>query len=333
MPQSTFEQLVVAREFSVRRTELTCPAHSLKMMQKAAASAADEVILDLEDSCAVSQKIPARATLIEALNTLDFKGKIRAIRPNNTRTKYFYRDLIDVVEAAWKSIDVVVVPKVYGAADVLFVDRLLSQIEENVGCEPGRIKLEVLIEGARALLHAEEIADCSPRMASLIFGIADYAGDTGAKDLGADQFQTFHYPKSKTIAAARAAGIDVIDNVTLQFKDLEQVRKDAVAGARLGFDGKWAIHPSHIDVINAAYSPSSSELERALAIMEAYRKADKEHGQGAIVFGDEMVDAATLRVEWKKICIARKAGLLDAHDEIVARPQESSAPKPAAVPA
>ena len=95
-----WEQLVIAREFRVRRTELTCPAHSLKMMQKAADSAADEVILDLEDSCAVSQKIAARRTLVEALTTLDFKGKIRAFRPNNLRTKYFYRDVIEVLEAA-----------------------------------------------------------------------------------------------------------------------------------------------------------------------------------------------------------------------------------------
>ena len=324
MSDKSYEQLVIARQFGVRRTELTCPAHSLRMMAKAADSAADEVILDLEDSCAVSQKVGARQTLVEALNSLDFHGKIRAIRPNNVRTKYFYRDLVDVLEAAWKNVDVVVLPKVQDASDVLFVDRLLSQIEENVGCEPGRIRLEVLIEGAKAVLRAEEIAACSPRMASLIFGIADYAGDTGAKDFTHDQFLNFHYPKSKTIAAARAAGLDVIDNVTLQFRDLEQVRRDAEAGARLGFDGKWAIHPSHIEVINAVYTPSRQELERALAIVEAYRKADTEAGQGAIVFGEEMVDAATLRIEWKKICVARKAGLLDEHDQFVDRPAASA---------
>lgn len=315
-----YEQLVIAREFSVRRTELTCPAHSMKMMTKAADSAADEVILDLEDSCAVSQKVDARKTLVQALTTLDFHGKIRAFRPNNIRTKYFYRDLIDVVEAAGKFIDVVVIPKVYTAEDVLFVDRLLTQVEENSGLPVGKIKLEVLIESAKALLRAEEIAACTPRMASLIFGIADYAGDVGAKELTKEQFQTFHYPKAHTIAAARAAGIDVIDNVTLHFKDLEQVRKDAEAGAKLGFDGKWAIHPSHIEIINSVYTPSRQELERALAIMEAYAQADKEKGQGAIVFGDEMVDAATLRVEWKKIAVAKKAGLINDRNELVESP-------------
>jgi citrate lyase subunit beta/citryl-CoA lyase len=310
MTDAPYEGLVIAKDFVIRRTELTCPAHSMKMMTKAAQSAADEVILDLEDACAVSQKEGARKTLVEALRTLEFHGKVRAFRPNNIRTRYFYRDVIDVVEAAGAFVDAVVIPKVDSEQDVLFVDRLLTQVEENMGLPLGRIRLEVLIESAKGLLHAEQIATCSPRMDSLIFGIADYAGDVGAKDITAGQFQTFHYPKSHTIAAARAAGIAVIDNVTLQFRDLDQVRKDAEAGANLGFDGKWAIHPSHIDIINGAYTPTPPELERAVAIMDAYAKAGRQQGQGAIVFGDEMVDAATLRVEWKKIAVARKAGLL-----------------------
>jgi citrate lyase subunit beta/citryl-CoA lyase len=312
MTDAPYGGLVIAKDFVVRRTELTCPAHSLKMMTKAAQSAADEVIFDLEDACAVSQKEGARQTLVEALRTLDFHGKVRAFRPNGVQTRYCYRDLIDVVEAAGTFVDALVLPKVQSEHDVLFVDRLLTQLEQNLGLPVGRIRIEALIESAKGLLHAEQIAACSPRMDSLIFGIADYAGDVGAKEIATRQFETFHYPKSHTIAAARAAGIAVIDNVTLQFRDLEQVRRDAEAGASLGFDGKWAIHPSHVDIINRAYTPTPQELERALAIMDAYAKADRDQGQGAIVFGDEMVDAASLRVEWKKLAIARKAGVLDA---------------------
>jgi citrate lyase subunit beta/citryl-CoA lyase len=307
---SNYEQLVIARDFSVRRTELTCPAHSLKMMTKAAGSEADEVILDLEDSCAVSQKEGARKTLIEALNTLDFKNKIRAFRPNNIRTKFFYRDVIDVVEAAGKNIDVMVLPKSNDPADVLFADRLLTQVEQNMGLPVGRIKLEVLIESAKAVLSADVIAACTPRMAGLIFGIADYAGDIGAKELTTEQFAVYHYPKAKTIAAARAAGIDVIDNVTLQFRDLAQCEKDARAASQMGFDGKWAIHPDQVKVINKVFSPSPDELTRASEILDLYKKADLDQGLGAIVYKDEMVDAATLRVEWKKLAVAKKAGLL-----------------------
>ena len=175
----------------------------------------------------------------------------------------------------------------------------------------GRIRLEALIESARGLLHAAAIAACTPRLSSLIFGIADYAGDIGAKDFARDQFAAYHYPKAHIIAAARASGLAVIDNVTVQFRDLEQVQRDAEAGSRMGFDGKWAIHPTHVPVIHAAYTPTRPELERALAIFAAYAQADTGGGVGAIVFNDEMVDAASLRVEWKRLAVARQAGLLD----------------------
>src|SRR5215468_7582039 len=143
---------------TIRRSELVCPAHSLKMMEKAAAGDADEVIFDLEDGCAPSQKVAARKTLVEAFSTLDFRGKIRAFRANGIDTKFFYRDVIDVVEAAGDRIDVLVVPKVHDAVDVLFAGRLLSQIEQNMNWVARRIKLEVLIESARGVLHAESIA-------------------------------------------------------------------------------------------------------------------------------------------------------------------------------
>lgn len=307
---SNYDQLVIARDFRIRRTELTCPAHSLKMMGKAAASEADEVILDLEDSCAVSQKVEARKTLIEALNTLDFKGKIRAFRPNNIRTKFFYKDVIEVVEAAGKNIDVMVLPKSYGPEDVKFADRLLTQIEQNMGFEIGRIKLEVLIESADAVLHAEAIAKCTPRMGGLIFGLVDYAGDIGAQEVGAEQFFYYNYAKAKLIAAARAAGITCVDSVTLAIRDLEACRRDARMAARMGFDGKWAIHPSQIPVINEAFSPTSDEIARAQRIFAAYENADVREGAGAIVIDDEMVDAASLRVEWKRLAVAKKAGLI-----------------------
>jgi len=303
-------QMVIIKDYQVRRSELACPGHSMKMMAKAAASNADQVVLDLEDACAVSQKVEARQTVIAALNTLDFGGKIRAFRPNSVRTRFFYRDLITVVEAAGRNIDVVVIPKVFGPEDVLFVDRFLAQIEENMGFPIGRIKLEVLIESADAVLKAEQIARCTPRVGGLIFGLVDYAGDIGAQEVGSEQFFYYNYAKAKIIAAARAAGITAVDGVTLAFRDLDACRRDAQMGARMGFDGKWAIHPGQIDIINEVYSPSREEIEKARHILEAYERADVNQGLGAIVIDDQMVDAATLRVEWKKLAIARKAGLL-----------------------
>ena len=295
---------------TVRRSELACPAHSLKMMAKAAASEADEVIFDLEDGCAPSQKIAARKTLIQALNTLDFGGKIRAFRANSLDTKFFYRDVIEVVEAAGSKIDVVILPKVQDATDVLFADRLLTQIEQNVGLPVGRIRLEALIESAKAVLHAEEIAMSTPRLAGLIFGVVDYAGNIGARDTVREQFALYHYPKAKTVAAARAAGIDVLDGVTLQFRDLQQCEHDANCAAQMGFDGKWAIHPDQVPVINRVFTPSPEEVTRAQEIIALYEKADTESGLGAVVYKDEMVDAASLPIERRKLAIARKVGLL-----------------------
>jgi citrate lyase subunit beta/citryl-CoA lyase len=295
---------------TVRRSELACPAHSLKMMAKAAAGEADEVIFDLEDGCAPSQKISARKTLIEAFNTLDFGGKVRAFRPNGIHTKFFYRDVIEVVEAAGSKMDVIVLPKVQDAFDVLFADRLLTQIEQNVGLPVGRIRLEALIESASAVLHAEAIAASTPRLAGLIFGVVDYAGNIGARDPVREQFSLYHYPKAKTVAAARAAGIDVVDGVTLQFRDLEQCEHDARSAARMGFDGKWAIHPGQVSVINRVFTPSREEITRAKEILDLYEKADADLGLGAVVYKDEMVDAASLPIERKKLAIAKKTGLL-----------------------
>jgi citrate lyase subunit beta/citryl-CoA lyase len=295
---------------TVRRSELACPAHSLKMMAKAAAGEADEVIFDLEDGCAPSQKISARKTLIEAFNTLDFGGKVRAFRPNGIHTKFFYRDVIEVVEAAGSKMDVIVLPKVQDAFDVLFADRLLTQIEQNVGLPVGGIRLEALIESAKAVLHAEAIAASTPRLAGLIFGVVDYAGNIGARDPVREQFSLYHYPKAKTVAAARAAGIDVVDGVTLQFRDLEQCEHDARSAARMGFDGKWAIHPGQVSVINRVFTPSREEITRAKEILDLYEKADADLGLGAVVYKDEMVDAASLPIERKKLAIAKKTGLL-----------------------
>jgi citrate lyase subunit beta/citryl-CoA lyase len=298
------------RQVTVRRSELACPAHSLKMMAKAAASEADEVIFDLEDGCAPAQKVAARKTLIEAFTTLDFGRKVRAFRANGIHTKFFYRDVIEVVEAAGRKIDVLVIPKVHDASDVLFADRLLAQIEENMGWRIRRIRLEALIESAKGVLHAEQIATAAPRLSALIFGVVDYAGNIGARDPVREQFALYHYPKAKMVAAARAAGIDAIDGVTLQLRDPAQCEHDARSAAQMGFDGKWAIHPDQVPVINRMFTPSSEELARAREILEAYEKSNIDQGAGAFVYKDEMVDAASLPIERRKLAIAKKCGLI-----------------------
>lgn len=298
------------RDTVIRRSELTCPGHSLKMMAKAAASDADQVMFDLEDACAVSQKEGARKTVIEAFTTLDMGQKIRAFRPNGVDTRFFYRDVIEVVEAAGRNIDCIVLPKVNGPEDVLFADRLLTQIELNMGFPVGRIKLESLIETAEAVLSAEAIAKSSPRLGGLAFGLVDFAGDIGATETGAEQFFYYNYAKAKVLTAARAAGITAVDGVTLAIRDREACKRDAEMARRMGFDGKWAVYPPQVAIINEAFTPTAEEIAHAQHVMDAYASADVEQGIGALVIDDEMVDAASLKVEEKRLAIARRAGLL-----------------------
>lgn len=304
MPGSNHNSLLNP-DFSVRRSELACPAHSLKMMTRAAASVADEVVFDLEDGTAPSQKEAARKILIEAFQTLDFKGKVRAFRANGIHTNFFPADVKEVVEAAGARIDVLVLPKIHEAADVRLVDSLLKEIEQKKGLPPGRIKLEALIESARAVLHAEQIAVASSRLVALIFGSADYAGDIGLR--GHINEQVYIYPRSKIVAAARAAGIQAIDGVTFQFRDLEQCERDARTALEMGFDGKWAIHPDQLAVINRVFTPSDEEIRRAKEILDLH----KESGSGVIVYKDQMVDEANLHGERRTLAIARKLGLTE----------------------
>ncbi|MCL2012622.1 MAG: CoA ester lyase [Cystobacterineae bacterium] len=293
--------------YQVRRSELICPGHSMKMMEKAAASDADEVIFDLEDACAFSQKAKARQEVAKALAELPFRGgKLKAFRVNAVDTPFCFRDVWEVLQASGKHVDVIVLPKVNQSADIHFLCKLLSQVEADLGLMRGKIQIEAQIETALGLHHAYEIAKASPRVSSLIFGIADFAGDWGARDFKEDAQRLFYFPRAQMLNAARAAGVDAIDAVTVQFRDAALVAHESQEAAKMGYDGKWAIHPSQLVPIHAAFTPSEEELKRARSIIEAYRQADIQKGTGAIVVGEEMVDAATLKVEAKKLAIWEK---------------------------
>ena len=194
-------------------------------------------MFDLEDALAVSQKVAARRPSSRRCPRSISAARLRTFRANNVRTRFFYRDLIEVVEAAGALLDGVVIPKVNGPEDVMFVDRLLSQIEEQVGLPRGHISIEALIESAEGVLHAEQIASATPRMGGLVFGMVDFAGDIGAQETGAEQFFYYNYAKAKTITAARAADITVVDGVTLAIRDLEACRRDATDGRTDGL--RW----------------------------------------------------------------------------------------------
>ncbi len=283
----------------LRRSELSTPASNERMIEKASASNADLVFLDLEDSVAPNEKVGARAKAIKGLTTLDWGKKTRAVRINDLETEYAYQDIISIVEEAGEHLDILIIPKVKSAQDVWWVDVLLSQIEKRLK-RPQRIGLEVLIEEVEAMIHVEEIARSSSRLEAIIFGPFDYAASQGvdSKVIGGDldtyPGDLWHYARNKIVIAARAAGIDTVDGPYIDFKNPDGYRRECVRSHTLGFVGKWAIHPTQIDIANHVFSPSQEEVDRARKLDAIYTEA-QARGLGAVAFEGKMIDVAIIR--------------------------------------
>lgn len=294
----------MTRTRCLRRSELSTPATSRKMIERAASSSADLVFLDLEDAVAPSLKIEARSNIVAAITGLDWGNKLRAFRINGVHTSWCHGDLVEVISAAGAGIDLVIVPKVKSSREVWFVDDLLTQLEREQGLEVGRIGLEVLIEETEALSCVEDIARCSPRLEALILGVGDLsasqgmrAGHIGAGPTGQFAYpgDVWHYARNRMIVAARANGLDAIDGPFGHFRDIEAYRREALLSATLGAVGKWCIHPDQIPVANAVFSPTPAEVQEAATIVAALRAAEAD-GLGAAQVDGAMVDAASARV-------------------------------------
>jgi len=298
------------RPARARRSQLSVPGSSEKMLAKAAASAADHVFCDLEDAVAPSAKVEARQKIVRALNTLDWGGKTRCVRINDVTTQWCHGDIIEIVEGAGANVDTIMLTKPYCAADVIFLDRMLGQLEQKLSLDR-RIGIEVLIEEVEALQNVEEIARCSDRMEALIFGMGDYSGSQGieTKNIGStDGYpgDIFHYARFRITMAARAAGIDAVDGPFANFKDDAAYRQEAERAKALGMVGKWAIHPSQIQPALDVFSPSREEVDRARRIEQAYREAESA-GLGAVQVDGVMIDVAVLRLTRNTL---RKAELI-----------------------
>jgi citrate lyase subunit beta/citryl-CoA lyase len=283
----------------VRRSELATPASNAKMCAKAAVSDADLVFLDLEDACAPSARAAARSVVVDALTTHDWGTTVRAVRVNGIDTLWCHDDIIEIVTGAREAVDVLIVPKARQARDVWWVDTLLTQLEAKLGLTK-RIGLEVLIEEAEGLLNAHEIARSSDRLEAVIFGAGDLSASLHARVNGNFDPVTpypgdfWHFARMQVLAAARSAGIDAIDAPYPDFNDPDGYRQSATQAALLGFDGKWAIHPSQIAIANEVFTPTEGEVARAREALATYQAAQAE-GIGAISFNGELMDAAHLR--------------------------------------
>src|SRR5262245_18443652 len=278
-----------------RRSCLSVPGSSTKMLAKAPGLPADEVFLDLEDSVAPGAKEEARANIVQALKEGDWSGKTVVVRVNGVGTPWCYRDVIEVAENAHQFLDCLMIPKVERAADVTFVADLLRMIEGSLGVDR-RIGLELQIETATGLTNIDAIATASDRAETLIFGPADMSASFGLPTVTAGlpmpgyPGDHWHYVLSRILVAARNAGLQAIDGPYLVIKDLEGFREVAQRARALGYDGKWALHPGQIDVLNEVFTPSQDEFDKAEAILEAYRHATEVQLTGAVMFGTEMID-------------------------------------------
>lgn len=288
-----------ARPKRLRRVQLAVPGSSEKMLGKAAASAADHVFCDLEDAVAPSAKVSARETVVWALNELDWGRKARCVRINDVSTEWCHDDIISVVERAGDRIDTILLPKARDASDVIFVDRLLSQLEKKLRRNRA-IGIEVLIEEACGLQSVEAIVGSSPRLEAIVFGMGDYSASQGidnrALNAGSDYpGDIFHYARFRIAMTARAAGIDAIDGPMPDFKNESAFRSEALRARALGMVGKWAIHPSQIAPALEIFSPSAAEVAHARRIEAAYREAEAS-GQGSLQVDGVMVDLAVYRL-------------------------------------
>lgn len=287
----------------LHRSELAVPGSNPDMFQKALESEADYVFLDLEDAVAPPAKIEARANVIQALNDLDWRGagKTVSVRINGLDTHYMYRDVVEVVEQAGENLDTILVPKVGVPADLYMVDAMVSQIETAKGFK-NRIGLEALIETSLGMANVEAIAQYNPkRMEALHFGVADYAASLRSRtvvigglnpDYPGDQW---HASLTRMLIACRAYGLRAIDGPFGGIDDPEGYKDSARRAAALGYEGKWAIHPSQIKLANEVFSPTAAEVEKAELTMKALKEAE-EQGKGAASLNGKMIDAASERM-------------------------------------
>jgi citrate lyase beta subunit len=286
----------------LQRSELAVPGSNPSLFAKALDGPADYVFLDLEDAVAPGDKEKARTNVIAALLEHDWRGRGKTIcvRVNGIDTHYMYRDVVDVVEQAGHRLDTILIPKVGVPADVYLVDALLTQIEAARGI-PHRIGIDVLIETALGMANVEAIARSSRRLEAMHFGVADYSASCRARtvvigglnpDYPGDQW---HAALSRMVVACRAYGLRPIDGPFGDFKDPDGYRLAAKRGAALGIEGKWAIHPSQIELANEVFSPPIDEVNRARRILEALEAAARD-GRGAAQLDGRMIDAASARM-------------------------------------
>ncbi|UNB54323.1 CoA ester lyase [Mycolicibacterium sp. YH-1] len=300
-----------------RRTCLSVPGSSDKMIEKAKQLPADEVFLDLEDAVAADAKEAARTRVAAALAEPGWAGQLRGVRVNDWTTPWTHADVIEVVSTAGAQLDLVVLPKVSDVSHVQALDLLLTQLEITHGLPVGRIGVEAQIENAQGLTNVDAIA-AAPRVQALVLGPADMMASLNMRTLvvgeqpeGYDVGDAYHHILMRILVAARTHGINAIDGPFLKVRDVEAFRRIAGRSAALGYDGKWVLHPDQIVAGNEIFSPRQDDYDHAELILEAYEWHTSHAGgaRGAVMLGDEMIDEASRKMALVIAGKGRAAGM------------------------
>jgi citrate lyase subunit beta / citryl-CoA lyase len=299
-----------------RRSCLSIPGSSEKMLGKGPGIPADMVFLDLEDAVAPLEKEAARPKVVTAIRDQDWGDKVLCVRVNSWDTEWTAFDVIEVVGNAGERLDEIMLPKVQSAAEVVALDLLLAQVERKAGLPIGHIGIEAQIETARGIINVDEICAASPRLETIILGPVDMSASMEMPSLAGGLLipeypgDYFHYVFVKILMAGRANGLQVIDGPYVRVRDPEGFREFSVRSQILGYDGKWALHPDQVTILNEVFSPSQDQFDRAWDILDAYEKATTEgERKGAVMFGDEMIDEASRKVAVKVVKRGERNGM------------------------
>lgn len=298
-----------------RRSCLSVPGSSPKFLTKAATLPADEVFFDLEDSVAPLEKEAARGNVVQALKENEYQAPTKVLRINGVYTKWCYRDLIEVVENAGEQLDCIMIPKVETPSDVLFVANILRMIEDSHGFTK-RIGIEVQIETAIGMKNLHAIAEASDRIEDLILGPADMSASLGLPTVtagapipGYEKYDHWHSVLVQINIAARAQSLQCIDGPYLLIRDLDGFRDAAMRARALGYDGKWALHPDQVTVLNEVFSPTQDEFDKAESMLEHYKFVTEVERKGAVMFGKEMIDEASRKMAEQFAARGHAAGM------------------------
>ena len=286
------------------------------MLGKGPGLGADMVFLDLEDSVSPLEKVAARAKVVNAIKSQDWGETVLCVRVNAWDTEWTVYDILEVVGNAGPRLEEIMLPKVQSAAEVVAMDLLLTQVEKAAGLPHGHIGIEAQIETTRGLINVEEICAASSRLETIIFGPADFAASmempvlTGGVQIPEYPGDHFHYVFSKILMAGRANGLQVIDGPFLKIRDHDAFRDYTNRTKVLGYDGKWALHPEQVTILNEVFTPTQEQFDKAFDILDAYKQATTEgERKGAVMFGDEMIDEASRKMAIKFVSRGERAGM------------------------